>query len=56
MLLSLTRTAVHARLDLYPLRESMQLDTSAMLAEAGLKQPAEVTPIRHDSRQAAATP
>ena len=38
-------TAVYARLDLDPVRQSMEAATSAMLQAAGLKQPAEVTPI-----------
>jgi len=39
-------TAVYARLDLDPVRQSMEAATSAMLQAAGLKQPAEVTPIK----------
>ena len=38
-------TAVYARLDLDPVRQSMEAAASAMLQAAGLKQPAEVTPI-----------
>lgn len=40
-------TAIYARLDLDPVRQSMETATSAMLEAAGLKQPAEVKPIKN---------
>jgi len=49
-------TAIYARLDLDPVRESMQRATSAILAAAGPMQPTAVTPIRQNRPQAAATP
>ena len=49
-------TAIYARLDIDPVRASMERAASAMLTAAGVKQPAEVTPIRRRSRQAGATP
>jgi integrase len=39
-------TAIYARLDLDPVRESVARATNAMLAAAGLKPAVEVTPIR----------
>jgi hypothetical protein len=39
-------TAIYARLDLEPVRESVARATNAMLAAAGLKPAVEVTPIR----------
>lgn len=39
-------TAIYARLDLDPVRQSVNTATSAMMAAAGLKQTAEVLPIK----------
>jgi hypothetical protein len=39
-------TAIYARLDLDPVREAVERATNAMLAAAGLKPAAEVTPLR----------
>jgi hypothetical protein len=49
-------TAIYARLDIDPVRESMERATSAMLTAAGVKEPAEVTPIKQRDRLAGATP
>lgn len=43
-------TAIYARLDLDPVRESMERATGAMLAAAGLKQPAEIIPLKQKKR------
>ncbi|MGZ8928559.1 MAG: tyrosine-type recombinase/integrase [Methylobacter sp.] len=43
-------TAIYARLDLDPVRESVERATSAMLAAAGLKQPAEVVPLQQSKK------
>lgn len=39
-------TAIYARLDLDPIRESVERATSAMLTAAGLKKPADVLPMQ----------
>ncbi len=39
-------TAIHARLDLDPVRQSVNTATSAMLKAAGLKKPAEVVKLK----------
>lgn len=39
-------TAIYARLDLDPVRDSVNKATSAMLAAAGLKKPAEAVPLK----------
>lgn len=49
-------TAIYARLDLDPVRASMERATAAMLTAAGLRPPAEVTPLKRRSGQAGATP
>ncbi len=43
-------TAIYARLDLDPVRASVNTATSAMMEAAGLKQAAEVTPLKKRSR------
>jgi len=43
---SQTTTAIYARLDLDPVRQSVNTATSAMMAAAGVKQTAEVIPIK----------
>lgn len=43
-------TAIYARLDLDPVRQSVNAATAAMLEAAGLKTPAEVVPIRTGRR------
>ena len=42
---SLNATAIYARLDLDPVRESVNTATSAMMKEAGLKKTADVLPL-----------
>ena len=42
-------TAIYARLDLDPVRQSMETATSAMLEAGGMKQPAEVVAIKRKS-------
>lgn len=46
-------TAIYARLDLDPVRQSVNTATSAMMEAAGLKQTAEVTPLKKRSKTAA---
>ena len=48
-------TAIYARLDIDPVRASMERAASAMLTAAGVKPTAEVTPIRRRVSRAAAT-
>ncbi|WP_026223655.1 tyrosine-type recombinase/integrase [Methylosarcina fibrata] len=43
-------TAIYARLDLDPVRESVERATGAILAAAGLKQPAEVVPLQQSKK------
>lgn len=43
---SMQATAIYARLDLDPVRESVERATAAMLTAAGIKPPAEVRPIK----------
>ncbi len=43
---SQSTTAIYARLDLDPVRRSVNTSTSAMMAAAGVKQAAEVLPIK----------
>ncbi|MDP1527674.1 MAG: tyrosine-type recombinase/integrase [Rhodocyclaceae bacterium] len=49
-------TMIYARLSIDPVRQSVTSATSAMLTAAGVKKPAEVTPLKRRRRQAAATP
>jgi len=42
-------TAIYSRLDVDPVRESVQRATSAILAAAGVKRSAEVEPARRRS-------
>jgi len=49
-------TMIYARLSIDPVRQSVTSATSAMLTAAGVKNPAEVTPLKRRRRQAAATP
>ena len=43
-------TAIYARLDLDPVRQSVNTATSAMMVAAGLKEPAQVLPLRNKDR------
>lgn len=43
-------TAIYARLDLDPVRESVNRATSAMLIAAGLKEGAEIVPLKTKSQ------
>ena len=47
---SVNTTAIYARLDLDPVRESVERATGAMLAAAGLKQSAEIVPLKKQAR------
>jgi integrase len=44
-------TAIYARLDIDPVRASMERATAAMLTAAGVKKPAEVKPIKRRTRK-----
>lgn len=50
---STSTTAIYARLDLDPVRHSVNTATSAMLEAGGLKKSAEVKPMKHKSKTAA---